>query len=839
VTPASAGETQPSIVLKNVRAGRDFVLSISTLSAAITIPHQIPPPPSDFIGRKALLEKLGTNWDRAGLIISGMGGAGKTALALKLAESAKPHYSDSQFYLDLLGTGSKPLSLRAIMVHVISSLRPDVDIPKPQQDLEGLYFSVLTDQRAILFFDNVRDASQVQSLLPPKGSLVFVTSRNHFSLPGFETIRLDVMSPQDAHALLLRIAPRIDGDVEELARACGYLPFALRNAGGVLANFVDLKPTYYLQQLQNSENRLKLVDGSLSLSYDTFDLKTRGFWRELAVFREAFDTSAAAAVWDIELADAREQLGIILRCSMLEWDKQTERYRLHDLAQIFADKSVESMERSAAQGRHAQHYAKVARAAYDVIVNRQSGSVSRGFELLYSDWVNIAAGQSWAAHNLDQNLEAARLCREYATRAAFFHLLKSDPPELIRWLEAAVRADRRLGDKEAQASDLSILGTVQVVVGDVSEAIKCHSAALSMSRDIGNHRTEMDELHRLMELHAMRKETRKAIDNGEHARVIEKELGDRRKEADTLAQLAQLYADSDDASRSIQYYQSAVEINHQLDRNLEEAESLVKLGSIYEKTSDASRAIPSYERAVAIYRRLAKPLEEAQTLISLGRRFQVTKEFARSVEALKGAARLFKKLENRQSEALALMLIGLTYMDSPQSKGAIDYADRSLVISREIGDQDLIVQNLGVLVSVHGQWGRVELFSDHVDLSVGHLKRQLAAAKELRALNKPLPQYMDDDALLALGIISLRRRSYDEAKSYLTEGLEVARSTGSKTEQAKILDSLSLSVFGLGDTTQAVRYARESLTIFDSLNDPAAALVREHLKLYKGEPTAG
>jgi hypothetical protein len=163
------------VVLNDVVVGRDLLISIAASATTIVIPHQIPPPPADFTGRDTLLIELEASQNAVGFVISGMGGAGKTAFGLRLAERLKSRYSDSQFYLDLRGTSSKPLSLRAIMVHVVKSLCPEAEIPKRQKELEGVYLSVLDGKRVILFFDNAKDAAQIESLLPPRGSLVIAT----------------------------------------------------------------------------------------------------------------------------------------------------------------------------------------------------------------------------------------------------------------------------------------------------------------------------------------------------------------------------------------------------------------------------------------------------------------------------------------------------------------------------------------------------------------------------------------------------------------------------------------------------------------------------------------
>jgi hypothetical protein len=72
--------------------------------------HQLPPPPHDFTGREQELTELLAATECGSVISSlqGLGGVGKTALALKLAERLKDRYPDAQFYLDLRGVSQRP-----------------------------------------------------------------------------------------------------------------------------------------------------------------------------------------------------------------------------------------------------------------------------------------------------------------------------------------------------------------------------------------------------------------------------------------------------------------------------------------------------------------------------------------------------------------------------------------------------------------------------------------------------------------------------------------------------------------------------------------------------------
>jgi superfamily I DNA and RNA helicase len=91
----------------------------------------IPEPPSDFIGRNEEQKELLAEYSAGKNIIGlrGIGGVGKTALALKLAESLKDRYPDGQIMVDMMGT-TNPITPMEAMAYVIHSYHRNEKIPK-------------------------------------------------------------------------------------------------------------------------------------------------------------------------------------------------------------------------------------------------------------------------------------------------------------------------------------------------------------------------------------------------------------------------------------------------------------------------------------------------------------------------------------------------------------------------------------------------------------------------------------------------------------------------------------------------------------------------------------
>ncbi|MEW6736090.1 MAG: NB-ARC domain-containing protein, partial [Acidobacteriota bacterium] len=215
--------------------------------------YQLPSSPADFTGREAEIDELLAKIPQGGVTIygiKGMGGIGKTALALVLAKTLTPLYPDAQIFLDLRSTDPTPLSWTQAMSHVIRTFYSDIKLPESDAELTALYHSVLAGKRVLLLLDNAIQTEQVEPLRPPAGSAMIVTSRQQFYLSGFYTKDLDALPLDDACQLLRRIAPRIGEQDVCIAQLCSNLPLALQIAAKTLHKSSTLSLSDYIKRLE-------------------------------------------------------------------------------------------------------------------------------------------------------------------------------------------------------------------------------------------------------------------------------------------------------------------------------------------------------------------------------------------------------------------------------------------------------------------------------------------------------------------------------------------------------------------------------------------------------------
>ncbi len=571
--------------------------------------HQLPPPPGDFTGRKDELADLSAHIER-GVQISGLqgqGGIGKTALALKLAAQLAPRYPDAQFYLDLKGADEQqPLSASDALAHVLRAYHPTVKLPEAEADLRALYLSVLHDRRALLLMDNARDAAQITPLLPPAGCVLLVTSRQHFHLPGLYAKDLDTLPPADARALLLNIAPRIGDHADEIAHLCGHLPLALRLAASIIAEHKDLSAADYARRLTDSAQRLKLIEAPLKLSYDLLSDELQRRWRALAVFPATFDAGAAAAVGETESDAAQDALGELIKYSLLDWDDAIARYRLHDLARLFADSRLSDDERYAGQARHAEHYLVVLGEADDLY--EQGGETFMlGLTLFDAEWANIQAGQSWAARHIGDDKGLDRLCAIYPYNGSAILYLRQHPHERIAWLEIGLPASQSLNNRSVEVSELVTLGLAYFDAGEPQKTVKVCKQALTIAREISDRLNENRALGNLGMAYTFLGEPRRAVEFLQQQLNIARGIGDWRGVGNAFSNLGVAYSKLCEPRRAVEFYEQSLSIYREIGDRRGEATAIWNMSAAFYDLGKRRRAVAGAEAAHKIYEEIEDP----------------------------------------------------------------------------------------------------------------------------------------------------------------------------------------------------------------------------------------
>lgn len=590
----------------------------SPMSKAVGVPHQIPSPPPDFTGRDDELAQLLAEIGTGGANISGvegMAGVGKTALALVLAERLASDYPNEQFYFDLRGADPNqqtPRTPSEAMRHVLFGFDPTRTLPDDEDGLRALYLSKLSDRPALLLMDNAANAEQVKPLVPPNGCLLLVTSRQHFVLPGLAPLNINTLREDRARELLLKICSRIADQGDEIAKLCGYLPLALRVAASTLAVRPAMSPETYVTRL--AANRLKElseVDAAIAVSEDLLPDERRELFRALSVFAESFERSGAARVLELVQDAADDELDALVRCSLLQWDSEAKRYRMHDLVRLFADRRLSGDRRVALKLRHACVFFEMLTAA-DTLYLKHGEKTYEGLSSFDREWENIKAGFAYVSAHATADDKAAYLCAFYPTAGVNCLAIRQSTDERIAWIEAAVSAAQRLGLAALEAAHHSNVGSIFRMRGDLDEAERMHRKSLEISERLGRLEGTPEPYGNLGTIFLMRGDLDEAEKMHRKSLEISERLGQLEGMAGEYNSLAIVFYKRGDLNEAERMFRKALEIDEKLGRLGGMATAYGNLAFIFEARGDLDEAEKLHRKSLEIEKKLGR-LEEMST----------------------------------------------------------------------------------------------------------------------------------------------------------------------------------------------------------------------------------
>jgi hypothetical protein len=199
----------------------------------------VPPRIASFTGRADALDRLDailmrdkpaavTHATVGRVAVQGMGGVGKTALAIEYAHRFRGLYA---------GVCWCPAETRTGLLSTLASLAVTLGAASAEEaDVEKAAKAALrrlAEQRAtwLLAYDNVPAPDRIADLLPSAGARVLITSRFSDWSELADEVALGVLPPEQAVALLESRTQRSDAlGAEALAEALGRLPLALDHA---------------------------------------------------------------------------------------------------------------------------------------------------------------------------------------------------------------------------------------------------------------------------------------------------------------------------------------------------------------------------------------------------------------------------------------------------------------------------------------------------------------------------------------------------------------------------------------------------------------------------------
>ena len=503
---------------------------------------QLPIETSSFVGRGRELQELRGLLGRTRLLtLTGVGGAGKTRLALELARTVGDDYADGAVLVELAPVGEPS----TVPVAVAAAL--DVRA-LPGQDLSEAIRDFLAQRSQLLVLDNCEhligaSAELVDAILRSAGEVtILATSREPLRVSGETVFRVPSLAIPDPEQHLppeelvryesvhlfaeraVRVLPGFEvdernaGDVARICFRLDGLPLALELAAGRLG---ALSPGVIAERL---DDRFRLLQGgnraapsrqqtllaTLRWSHDLLKPEEETLFRRLAVFSGGFRLDAAEEVCagdGLDEAAVADLLGRLVEKSLVAAGDVdgTWRYGLLDTVRAYAqDRLADAGESTELARRHARWTLSFAereresgamdveaanvRAALQTLLEQEPNDALRLCVAVYPFWlrrIDLGEGQRRFAAALAAAPERTALRAEALRAAGALDMRSGTIGRGTERAEEAYSIAAELGDARAQWHALQFLGDFAIATDTGEEASRWAERGLAFARREG------------------------------------------------------------------------------------------------------------------------------------------------------------------------------------------------------------------------------------------------------------------------------------------------------------------------------------------------------------------
>jgi predicted ATPase/class 3 adenylate cyclase len=399
-------------------------------------PSNLPAQPGTFVGRTTELAEVVEALERSHVVtLTGVGGVGKTRLALQAAAELLPRFRDGAWLVELA-----PVVDPDALVEVVARA---LDVPERQgQPLAASLTDFLRAKRLLMVLDNCEHLLDAVALFVggvlaacPEVSLV-ATSREGLRVRGERIVVVpslglppgedaDAVAEADAVRLFVERAVEAKGRFElsstnaaavaRLVRRLDGIPLALELAA---ARVRSLTPAELADRL---DERFRLLAGgqrtaverhqtlrrAIDWSYELLTPAEQVALNRTAVFVGDFGLDSAEVVLagdGVEDVDVVDLLGHLVDKSLViaEDREGATRYRMLETIRQYAQERLEAAgEADRLRNRHADHFADFAARAGDGLRGRDEAAWTERFD---AELDNVRAAVSWAIGTGDADL---------------------------------------------------------------------------------------------------------------------------------------------------------------------------------------------------------------------------------------------------------------------------------------------------------------------------------------------------------------------------------------------------------------------------------------------------
>ncbi|MER5938953.1 tetratricopeptide repeat protein [Streptomyces sp. NPDC001928] len=580
--------------------------------------------------------------------VTGMGGIGKTALALEAAHRAcaEGWFPGGTLFVDLRGYDEDPVTADQAVSALLDAMGVQgSELPRAVARQYDAYRTLLSERenRTLLVLDNASTPAQFLPLLPgTEHHRVLITSRDRPDSLPVRLIDLGTLAPGDSIALVTRALHSSDerddrparepGVLRELTELCGHLPLALQIAAAMLRRRRQRDIASLVTEITAAEDPSAVLDNGslgtdlygrslalrpvLETSYRRLPPEQARLLRLLTIAPSAETSTAAVAA--LTGLDEQGVLGLLedlaathLVSSVLSTDIQwaVMRWRVHDLVRAFGQRMVAAdpdlrAEGDAARERVLAFCHRWAEAADERLLwlpgrpePERFTDRPQAWAWLNSERPTLVAAVQWAREE-----RFAAMAARLAARLMRFLDTWRYVDDGIAVARTALDAVRRSGNRTDEAQAWGRLAMILLRAGRAEEAIEASVRARDLyqeTQDLSGEAGAWDQLAGSLGEAGRMDE---AIPAHTRARDLYRKIGNRQGEGWALNHFGSTLQDLGRIDEAIEAHIRARDLFQAVGDLHREGSAWTNLGTALNRAGRSEEAIEAYGHALTIHR---------------------------------------------------------------------------------------------------------------------------------------------------------------------------------------------------------------------------------------------